>query len=298
MDLIMLVTTLGDKVDSMFYAFDMWFFHLFGSIQCAFCTEVARFFTVFGDERFMFPFVALAVALCFFKKTRKLGFSLIFAIIIGTLVTNLVCKPMFLRIRPYNTLQANADYWGWYTGLGALSENDYSFPSGHTTGAFEIAVALGIYLCSIKKKGWSYVPLLLAVGTMCSRVYLMVHYASDVVGGAIVGVIAGVLGYCAAILICKLFEKVKFLDSIDLEKLCKNGINPRASIAAIMTVVVVFFLIAYIPSFSEGGDVPRCAYNEEYDCYNNARVDDEKYPAIDGKEYCKIHWKQLNGVAE
>lgn len=295
---ILLATTLGDKVDTMFHGLDMWFFHLFGTIQCSFFTEVARFFTVFGDERFMFPIVALAIGLCFFKRTRKLGFALIFAIIIGTLVTNLIAKPMFLRLRPYNTLQGDADYWGWYIALGGLSESDYSFPSGHTTGAFEMAVALGIYLRANKKKGLSYIPLLLAIGTMCSRVYLMVHYATDVIGGAIVGTIAGVLGYALAILICKLFEKVKFLDAIDLERLCKNGINNRAGICAIMVVVVVFFMISYIPSFHEGGDIPRCAYNEEYDCYNAARVDDEKYTPIDGKEYCKIHWKQLKGIAE
>lgn len=42
----------------------------------------------------------------------------------------------------------------------------------------------------------------------------------------------------------------------------------------------------------------RCAYVGDYKCYNAAKVDDEKYPPIDGKEYCKIHWKALSGVKE
>jgi len=69
---------------------------------------------------------------------------------------------------------------------------------------------------------------------------------------------------------------------------------------AIVVAVAVFgiFLLSFIPSFSEGGDAQRCAYVGEYDCYNEAKVDDEKYPAVDGKEYCKIHWKQLNGIEE
>ena len=59
------------------------------------------------------------------------------------------------------------------------------------------------------------------------------------------------------------------------------------------------FFYAFIPSLTEGGDkAVRCAYNEEYDCYNEARVDDKDYPAIDGKNYCKIHWKQLNDIKE
>ncbi len=49
---------------------------------------------------------------------------------------------MALRIRPYNTLQEYADYMGWYNFAGAFSESDYSFPSGHTTAAFEMATAL------------------------------------------------------------------------------------------------------------------------------------------------------------
>ena len=45
-------------------------------------------------------------------------------------------------------------------------------------------------------------------------------------------------------------------------------------------------------------DEIKCAYSDEYDCNNKARIGEEKYPAIDGKNYCKIHWKQLTAEAE
>ncbi len=299
MDLILL--SLGQSIDKAFYAFDLWVFHFFGSLQSSFMTVVAKFFTTFGDENFVIPIAIIAVVLCFFKKTRKYGFTLLFAIAIGTLVTNILVKPMALRVRPYNTLQGNADYWAWYIGAGALSESDYSFPSGHTTGAFEMAMAMFLCFKSDKKK-IAYLFPVIALCTMGSRIYLMVHYASDVLAGLLVGTCAAVIGYFLAKLVVKLFEKTP-LDKIDAGKLFAKIGNEksraRIATAVICVAVLGIFLNAFIPSFTEGGDAAiRCAYNEEYDCYNEARVGEDKYPAIDGKNYCKIHWKQLNGIEE
>ena len=296
-----ILLTLGENIDKVFSSFDLWVFHFFGSMQCTFLTYVAKFFTTFGDEGFIIPLVVLGIVLCFFKKTRKFGFSIIIAVVIGTLVTNIVVKPMALRIRPYNTLQGNSDYWNWYIGAGALSESDYSFPSGHTTGAFEVATALFLCFKSEKKK-IAYIFPAIAICTMGSRVYLMVHYASDVLAGLVVGIVAGILGYLIAKFIVKfIFEKTK-LDNIDAAKLFKKlteKTNGKLAPVAIILAVVCIFLYAFIPSLTEGGDkAVRCAYNEEYDCYNEAMVDDKDYPAIDGKNYCKIHWKQLNDIKE
>ena len=300
--ILLAAAALGDKIDSAFYGFDMWVFHIFGAIQNDFFTIIAKLFTTLGDEAFVIPMAVVGVVLCFFKKTRKFGFALIFAIAIGTIVTNVVVKPMALRVRPYNTLQSVQDYWTWYVGAGQLSESDYSFPSGHTTAAFEMAVSMALVFRGEGKKKLSYIFPILAVCTMCSRVYLMVHYASDVMCGMLVGTIAGVCGYFISLLICKIFEKVKFLDAIDVDKLFKKldkeEKHPyKINICVICVAVLALFMVAFVPSLSEGGeDAIRCAYAGEYDCQNEARHEDEKYPAIDGKEYCKIHWKQLNGV--
>ena len=294
-----ILLTLGESIDKVFYNFDLWVFHFFGSMQCEPLTYVAKFFTTLGDEAFVIPMVILGIVLSLFKKTRKYGLTLIFAIVIGTLVTNVIVKPMALRIRPYNTLQENVDYWKWYVGAGSLSESDYSFPSGHTTGVTEMAV--GMFICFMKdKKKIAYLFPVLALCTASSRIYLMVHYSTDVIAGLIVGTVAGIVGYFLMRLAVVILEKINLNDKIDAGKLLnKVDDDKRSRIAkAVVTVAVLgIFLYAFIPSLSEGGE-QTCAYEGEYDCKNAARVDDEKYPPIDGKEYCKIHWKQLQGVEE
>lgn len=291
-----ILLTLGESIDKTFYNFDLWVFNFFGSMQNTFFTYVAKFFTSFGDEAFIIPMVVVGIVLCFFKRTRKYGFAIIFAVAIGTIITNVVAKPMALRIRPYNTLQGNADFWSWYVGAGALSESDYSFPSGHTTGATELAVAMFLCFRSDKKK-IAYLFPAIALCTAGSRVYLMVHYASDVLGGMIVGIFAAVVGYFLMKLVMLLFTKTSLDDKIDVGRLFKkmdDGKRNKLGNAVVTIAVLGVLLFAFIPSLSEGGE-QTCAYEGEYNCNNAARVDDEKYPAIDGKEYCKIHWKELMG---
>jgi len=292
---IPLAASLGDKIDSSFFSFDSSIFTFFGNMQNGFLTVIAKFFTAIGDEKFMIPFVLLAAVLCLFKRTRKYGFAVIFAMMVGTLLTNLWLKPMVLRIRPYNTMQTSAlkdQFMKWYAAAGSLSESDYSFPSGHTTSAFEVATALVICLVKGKKGKFAWILPLVAIGTMCSRVYLMVHYPTDVIAGALVGTLAGVIGYLLAVFACYVAGKVKFLDAIDLEKLFKKGINLKACGALFAVATLVLLGIAFGRILVEKDEV-KCAYSREYDCQNKARVGEDKYPAIDGENYCKIHWKQI-----
>ncbi|MBE6937426.1 MAG: phosphatase PAP2 family protein [Ruminococcaceae bacterium] len=294
--MVFAAASLGDKLDTVFYGFDMAVFEFFGSIQSGFMTQAAKFFTSFGDSVFVALLAVLAVVLSLFKRTRKYGFSILLSILIGTLITNIVLKPWVLRIRPYNTLQGDPDYWSWYVGAGMLSESDYSFPSGHVTAAFEIATAMFLCFWTEGKKKLAWVFPALGFIVLCTRLYLMVHYASDVLFGVLAGVFGGVCGYLLGYLCRRIALKVKFLDAIDLERLFKKGVNTKAAKIAVWACVGLIFCASYVPLLFEGGEeAHRCAYVGEYDCQNEARVDDDDYPPIDGKFYCKIHWNQLSG---
>ena len=315
MNFFLLAATLGEKVDVTFRSFDMWVFRVLGSIQNDFFTLAGKFLTNFGDEKFAIPLCVILVGLCLFKRTRKYALTLLIAFGIGTLITNFICKPIFLRVRPYNTLQMFPELWAeysvWYKGVGALCESDYSFPSGHTTGVVEMAVGLFLTFRNTAKQKKAegekcvmgkvaFIFPFVAICTMISRVYLMVHYATDVIGGALVGCFAGVMGYLLAKLALKLFE-IKPFSYIDAEVLFKKGISDKKATLIICCLITALFLATYIPSLSEGGTkLDRCEYYGEYDCQNAARdEDDEKYPAFDADgdgdldRFCKIHWKQL-----
>ena len=81
------------------------------------------------------------------------------------------------------TENISSDFYKWWLDVGASFENGYSFPSGHTTAT--TAFAMAIFLTTNKKYSWPIV--LLPIFMACSRIYLMVHYFSDCVGGLIVG---------------------------------------------------------------------------------------------------------------
>ena len=127
--------------------------------------------------------ILLCVVLLILPKTRKTGVILMAALLVDLVVCNGILKPLVHRIRPFDVK----------TGIELLVKRptDYSFPSGHTAASFTSVMAL--YLAG-EKKIW--IPaLVLAVLIAFSRLYLYVHYPTDVLGGIAVGAAAGALGY-------------------------------------------------------------------------------------------------------
>lgn len=126
--------------------------------------------------------ILLTVLLLLFKKTRKIGICCALGLIFDLLAVNIVIKPLVGRVRPYVTLDA-------IVPLGHLP-GDHSFPSGHSAGSF--AAAWALYRSARRRYG---VPaLVLAALIALSRLYVGVHYPTDVLAGIVIGILVGELG--------------------------------------------------------------------------------------------------------
>lgn len=166
------------------------------------------FITHLGDDGIFW--IVLGLVLCLFKKTRKIGLAAICALGCVAVLNNLILKDLFDRARPYIMDSANWERvatggWVYRMPFEHLKEKSVSFPSGHTASSF--AAAIGIFYVD-KKKG--IIPLILAALISFSRIYIHVHYPSDVIGGMIIGIVFGLI---ACIILFKVFGKL--LDRIN-----------------------------------------------------------------------------------
>ena len=153
-------------------------------IWCGFLDVVMPIVTLLGDAGIFW--IAIAVVLLFFRKTRRVGLGMGAALILGLLVCNVTLKPLCGRIRPYDYELA---HFGTTIKLLIEAQHDFSFPSGHTIASFEAATVLWIHN---KKVG---VPALVLASLIAfSRLYLYVHYPTDVIASVILGIAFAYLG--------------------------------------------------------------------------------------------------------
>ena len=164
-----------------------WIARVFG---CAFLDKVMPIITIFGDDGIFW--IACAVILILIPKYRKAGLSMGLALLMGLIVCNITLKPLVGRIRPYDY---QLEHFGVQIKLLVESMHDFSFPSGHTIASFEAATALLIHN---KKLGTP--AMILAVLIAFSRLYLYVHYPTDVLASVVLGI---GLAFLAAFLVAK-----------------------------------------------------------------------------------------------
>ena len=153
-------------------------------LWCPFLDAVMPVVTKLGNGGIFW--IAVSVVLMLIPKYRKAGFSMGAALLMGLLLCNLTLKPLVARIRPYDY---QLEHFGKVIPLLISTPHDFSFPSGHTIASFEAATAL---LLHNKKLG---IPaMVLAALVAFSRLYLYVHYPTDVIASILLGVGLAFLG--------------------------------------------------------------------------------------------------------
>ena len=171
-------------------------------LQCAFMDFIMPIITIFGDAGIFW--IACAVILIFIPKYRKVGLSMGVALLMGVLICNVMMKPLIGRIRPYDfQIQNLGKTWNDIIEGGKLLVNtphDFSFPSGHTIASFEASVVL-----MLNDKRLGIPALVLACLIAFSRMYLYVHYPTDVIASIILGTAFAFIGNW---LVHKLWEKI------------------------------------------------------------------------------------------
>lgn len=161
-------------------------------IRNDFLNYIMLFITHLGDAGVFWIVIAI---LCIIKKeTRIFGISMLASLGIGLLIGNIIMKPLIARDRPFLT----------YNELSNLiKQGGYSFPSGHALSSF--AASVSFYMCAKYQKNmfpqikrcrirciFGKLLIFMAVLVAFSRLYVCVHYPTDVICGAIIGVVIAI----------------------------------------------------------------------------------------------------------
>ena len=147
--------------------------------------------TILGDAGILW--IVIALILLFRVKTRKCGILIITAMVIGLIIGNVILKNLIARPRPFSLDES--------IQLLIPKPVDYSFPSCHTMVSFEAAIII-----FLNNKKWGMIAIATAILIGFSRMYLFVHYPSDVLFGAILGSIIAIIVFYGS----NKYRKIRF----------------------------------------------------------------------------------------
>lgn len=169
-----------------------------------------RVFTHLGDLGIVW--ILLIVAFLISKRYRKLGITAMAALLLELIICNAVIKNIVARPRPFEFNQA--------VELLIKRPDDYSFPSGHAGASFAVTFAFLFALLYKPEKNriittnerlmvrWiTVMSFVVAVMISLSRMYLYVHYPTDILAGLVLGFLTG---FISVLLMPRVFEKAGY----------------------------------------------------------------------------------------
>lgn len=152
--------------------FELEILHMIQGWRQDWLDAVMIFFTTLGDGGLIW--IALGVAMAAIPRTRKCGISVLVAMAVTFLFGNLFLKNVIARQRPF-TIDTSVR-------LIIPYPSEYSFPSGHTANGFTAASMIFAYY---RRPG---IAALIVAGIIAfSRMYLFVHFPTDILGGIVLG---------------------------------------------------------------------------------------------------------------
>ncbi|CRF34107.1 phosphatidic acid phosphatase [Brachyspira suanatina] len=158
------------------------------------------------------PLMIFTIILIFIKRTRVCGINMAVSLFISIFIGAIILKPLIARERPFTDPIYN-EYW---IAVGKHIETSFSCPSSHTTASFAVFFPIFLYF----NKRYSFAAILIALLIGFSRVYLVVHYPSDVVFGVFIGITVSSLTYM-------IFKKLNIEYRLNQIKILNKFDNPH-----------------------------------------------------------------------
>lgn len=169
--------------------------HWFESLHNPILNPVMYAITSLGDKGLFWILMAVLCMTLLPKKYRKVGFTMLIALVLSVIFCNLIMKNIWHRPRCFwvdgQRLTVSGEFENLYNIFNSIG--DYSFPSGHTSASFAAALAIFMW----RKREGIY-AIVLAALIAVSRLYLTVHYPTDVFVSLILGSLYGIAAYYIA----------------------------------------------------------------------------------------------------